>query len=100
VSCWTTAEVLSGKAKGLAPAGNRWHLYGLVPDGVARVAITHYGGTSAQAVVHNNFFDIPAANGTKDPAIDVRGAYPKGPPRWLDAHGRQVRPQSEPGSVP
>jgi hypothetical protein len=92
VSCWTTREVLAGNAKGLAPAGDNWHFYGLVPDGVARVAITRHDGTTAQATVRDNFFDIPGPDG-KDPN-DVRAANPEGPARWLDADGNAVSPQS------
>jgi hypothetical protein len=94
VSCWTTAQVLAGKAMGIALGRDRFHLYGLVPDGVATVAITGSDGRSARATVSNNFFDIPGPKAAGANRPSPEDTAPQGDIRWLDASGQPIEPRA------
>ncbi len=59
--------------------------YGLVPDGVASVAITRPDGSTAKASVHDNFVHITNAGTPHDSAV-VTGV------RWIDASGKDIAP--------
>jgi hypothetical protein len=86
--CWSIADVRVGRATG--ELGR--HIYGLVPDGVARVRLTYSDGRSQAAGVIDNFFDIAAPADSADPEGDRVPArvastiwlnemgFPEGPP--------------------
>jgi hypothetical protein len=89
-SCWSLKQIFAGKAYGLAPAGpspttSGMSFYGLVPDGVASVAITRPDGSTAKASVHDNFVRIADA-GTPHDSAEVTGV------RWLDSSGKDIAP--------
>jgi hypothetical protein len=81
--CWSVPEVIAGSAYGSMRNQSVTHVYGLVPDGVATVAIDLASGRRVLATVHDNFFDV------KQPAF--RGK-PVRSVRWLDAAGRPLGP--------
>ena len=67
---------------GVAAGGRKGtHLFGIVPDGVARVRFTPDGGTPKDSIVRENFYDIRVREHA--PATPLRP--PKG---WL---GRPTR---------
>ena len=87
------------------------HYVGLVPDGVARVRFSPFGGTPADSEVRENFFEIRVPEngptrsvrppkGYKGPT-DGNGMLP-GPPEpangrleWFDASGKLVGPPGD-----
>ncbi len=83
--CWTTAMLLGGRAVGRVADGAVEHVFGLVPDGVARVELTLGDGTIITTAPRTNFFDA---------------ALPPATPRftaiqatlWFDANGAVVGP--------
>ena len=81
-SCGTAVDLREGRITGAASAnGGRFHLYGLVPDGVDRVAIDLQDGTTKLIAVHNNTYDLPAPG----PEIAAPNRI-----RWLDAAGHDI----------
>jgi hypothetical protein len=64
-----------------------------VPDGVATVVITRRDGSSAQATVRNNFFDIPGPHAVGGDPPSPTAAASRGAPRWLDPAGNRVLPR-------
>jgi hypothetical protein len=86
-SCRTTHDIATGRAMGeSAPDGGALHLFGLVPDGVARVVAHFHDGSMVEASVRNIFVDLTVPG--------RRVALPTQPStvRWLDAAGRDVGP--------
>lgn len=73
-SCFTTEQVASGTA--LGRSGPR--VFGLVPDGVARVVLRYRVSPPTQARVHDNFFE------TRGPGFPHRVI-------WFDTAGRRIR---------
>jgi hypothetical protein len=87
--CWSVPEVIAGRAYGSMRNQSVTHVYGLVPDGVATVAISLASGRRILAPVHENFFDV------RQPAL--RGK-PVRSVSWLDASGRPLGPPASSGA--
>jgi hypothetical protein len=82
LNCWSPAQVARGVAVGATRRERRVHVYGLVPDGVASVAVSLADGRQLTAAVRENLFD---ARVSERPAR-VRSI------RWHDADGHEVGP--------
>jgi hypothetical protein len=83
--CWTTPMLLGGRAVARVADGSTEHVFGLVPDGVARVELRLGDGTIITTAPRTNFFDAalpPAAS----PFAAIQAT------RWFDAHGTVVGP--------
>lgn len=85
----TIAQLHTGEIAGIATDQNSVHLYGLVPDSVARVQATLRGHKTRTAEVHNNAYDLPLGSqaGTLT-TLRQQNGHPN--IRWLDQHGREV----------
>lgn len=81
-TCGTTTDLRRGRIFMGAQWDGRLELNGLVPDGVAGVAVTLRTGRTVEASVENNTFHI-------DTAVPD-GSYEDAPIRWLDADGAPV----------
>ncbi|HEY1537830.1 MAG TPA: hypothetical protein VGF63_00425 [Solirubrobacteraceae bacterium] len=86
--CWTTRELVSGRAVGRLMSAGRQHIIGLAPDGVSTVTIELANGERLTAGVADNFFDVAAPDGTP-PFFDVRAL------RWRGADGAPVGPPAK-----
>lgn len=73
-ACYSTKELLAGRA--IAGLGNR--IYGLVPDGVAKIEVTRSDRTAITANVEQNFFIYSGNLGSGDV-------------RWLDEGGAVIK---------
>jgi hypothetical protein len=83
LGCWHAVQIRAGKASAYSAGEGGMHLFGLVPDGVARVAVDFRDATTRTAEVRDNFYDVLAP------------AFPGGvvkSTRWLDAAGADVSP--------
>jgi hypothetical protein len=78
--CWTAQEVHSGKA--FASLGS--HVFGLVPDGVASIAVLTPSGPVGTASVHDNVFDANVQHSTTPGGVATVA--------WLDAQGNSAGP--------
>ncbi|HEU0318989.1 MAG TPA: hypothetical protein VFR49_16770, partial [Solirubrobacteraceae bacterium] len=83
--CWTTPMLLGGRAIGRVADGNVEHVFGLVPDGVARVELSLGDGTSITTAPRANFFEAALPPGTS-PFTAIQAT------RWFDASGAAVGP--------
>jgi len=89
--CWSTAQLRAGTAIAIVRGDGDFHVIGLVPDGVARVAIARRDGSSAVALVTNNFFDLTE---TAAPYLAPAGEID----RWLGPSGATVGPPTRAGA--
>jgi hypothetical protein len=83
--CWTIAQIAAGQAiEESSPQPGRLHLFGLTPDGVAKVSAQFDDGSTAEGGVDNNFFDLPLNRQDSVPVAHVtwtdRSGAPVGPP--------------------
>ena len=87
--CWSTAQLRAGTAIAIVRGAGDFHVIGLVPDGVASVAVRRRDGTYATVRVRNNFFDLAE---TTPPYLAPVGRSD----RWSDAAGRAIGPPLAP----
>jgi hypothetical protein len=85
--CWSTAALRAGTAIAIVRGAGGFHVIGLAPDGVARVAIRRRDGSYAMAAVTNNFFDHTE---TAAPYLAPVGEID----RWIGPSGATVGPPS------
>jgi hypothetical protein len=83
--CWTTPMLLRGRAVARVADGNIEHVFGLVPDGIARVELTLGDGTIVTTAPRANFFDAALPPATS-PFTAIQAT------RWFDANGAAVGP--------
>lgn len=83
--CWSTAQLRAGAAIAIVRGAGDYHVIGLVPDGVAKVAIRRRDGSYAVASVADNFFDL---TDTAAPYLAPAGEID----RWLGPSGATVGP--------
>lgn len=83
--CWTTSALLEGRAIGRVAANGGERVFGLVPDGVARVELDLSDGNVITAAPTSNFFDatLPTTSSPFAPVVGVR---------WFDAAGAAIGP--------
>jgi hypothetical protein len=82
--CWTTSQVRHGRAVGALGV----RIFGIVPDGVARVQVHFAHGPEDTALVGDNFFELspPSGPGPGGSVVPRRWTWIT----WLDAQGRPV----------
>jgi hypothetical protein len=80
--CGDTADLNAGRILLGGQYAGRLELNGLVPDGVAEVAVRLRDGATVRATVANNSFHIDTA------AAD--GTYEDAPITWLDENGHEL----------
>jgi hypothetical protein len=86
-ACHTPEELLSGAGRLPAMVGNR--LYGLAPDGVARVEVDLGDGRTVSAAVEDNLFITAVTH--QGIGVDTPGAPTPLAVRWIAADGRVLQ---------